>query len=403
MCAGAVIAPFDVFIKLPGEHFAALNVWLGITVLLLAPVGWRRLVESIDWPTLAFVSMFAFVLLSTLVATPTAYKGQGLVSVRILFLNVLTFCVVRAYYTARPEGWPRFMKTMAASAVTLGVLLTYHAVTVGRAQFAIGLDSFALGLGTVAGTYTATFAAAGAGVIIFAKTRAQLLTGVAVFVANGNAMVLALARGPWLAFAWSILLMVPLIAWRFGRQFSVSQSVARASAVLVSLPLFFRGAMLVSPFIAGLLVQRVVQVVNLESGTAFSRFVLWDALVRDAGRSPIFGRGAGSYREIAERIGPPASVGENFVIEMLHAGGGVSVTFLVLGLVGVAVHCLFRPGADVRPAHTAACLTGGAALVMGSMTNPAAWGGLFWVLIGVAATRPAAATTSASGGPAAAG
>ena len=392
MCAGAAIAPLDFFIKLPGEHFSAINVWLALALLVLVPVAWRQLPALLDWITLAFVTMLAFVALSTVVATPTAYKGVGLVSMRILFLNVLTFAVVRAYYAARPAGWNRFFLTLAASSVVVAAGLTYRAVAAGRAQYAVGLDSFALGLGTVAGTYTATFAAAAAGAIIFAATRRQHLVALMVFVVNGVTMVLALARGPWLAFALAVTLAVPVAAWRLGRQFSVSRTIARAIAVLLSLPVFFRTAMLASPFIAGLLVQRVVEVVNLESGTAFSRFVLWQAMLRDAARSPVFGRGAGSYRGISERLGPPGSVSENFIVEIVHAGGAVAVTFLLVGFIGVAAQCLLRPGASERPAYMAACLVGGTALVMGAMTNPAAWGGLFWVLLGIAATRPAAAT-----------
>lgn len=394
MLAGALVAPFDLFLDLPviGHYLRALHVWVAVAVLALAVTDRARLVAAVDWPLLAFWTMFAFVGLSTLLATPPEYKFNGLAIVRVLFLNLLAFTVVRCYYATRPEGWRRFFLTLAASSVVMAVAVTARAISIGRAGVAVGEDSFALGLGTVVGSHTAALAAAAAGVIVFATTRRELFAGVVAFVAHGNAMVFALARGPWVAFAAAVLTATPLLAWRFGRRFSAGRTVARGVAILISLPLFFRVAIFLSPFIAQLLVQRVVQVVNVESGTAFSRIVMWQAFLRDAGRSPVFGRGAASYQEISERLGPPGTVTENFLIEMLHAGGAVAVSFFALGLVGVAMHCLLKRGASERPAFTAACFTGGFALVLSSMTNPAAWEGLFWIVLGLAATRPFTAT-----------
>jgi hypothetical protein len=111
--------------------------------------------------------------------------------------------------------------------------------------------------------------------------------------------------------------------------------------------------------------------------------------LRDAERSPVFGHGASAYREISESLGVHGTVSENFVVEIFHAGGGVSVLLLVAGLSGVLLYCLQKPGADRRPAATAACLAGAVALILGAMTNPAAWNGLFWVMMGAVAARPA--------------
>ena len=79
------------------------------------------------------------------------------------------------------------------------------------------------------------------------------------------------------------------------------------------------------------------------------------------------------------------------MVEIFHAGGGASVLLLLVGLAGIMLYCLLQPGARRRPAYTAACLAGGVAAIVGSMTNPAAWNGLFWVLMGMVASRPLAA------------
>jgi hypothetical protein len=398
MLAGAWLAPFNFVlgVSVGGLSLRPLHLWAVAMLLVLIATGRDRLIAAIDWPVLAFWTTFAFIVLSTLFATPAEYKFRGLADVGLLSLNVVGFTVMRGYYATRPDAWLRFFKSLAMSSVLMSIALTIRAVTVGNAGRVAGVDSFALGLGTIAGTYTAGFAAAAAAAIVFATTRRQLVAALIAFIVHGNAMVLSLARGPWLAFAVAIATTIPLAAWRFGSRFSVGRTAVRGVATLLALPLFFRIAIAYNPFIRDLLVQRVVQVVNLESGSGSSRLIVWQAFFHDAGRSPVFGRGAAAYREISERLGTQGSVSENFGVEILHAGGVVAVTFFVLGLIGVAFHCLLKPGAARSPVFTAACLTGATAMVIASMTNPAAWNGLFWIVLGLAATRPVTATTAAT-------
>jgi hypothetical protein len=134
--------------------------------------------------------------------------------------------------------------------------------------------------------------------------------------------------------------------------------------------------------------QRFFQLVKLDAGTGSARLIMWRAFMRDGMRSPLFGHGAAAYRDISEHLGVQGTVSENFVVEIFHAGGGISVLLLLVALLGVMKACLFQPGAARRPAHTAACLAGAAALVIGSTTNPAAWNGLFWLILGLVASRP---------------
>jgi hypothetical protein len=166
--------------------------------------------------------------------------------------------------------------------------------------------------------------------------------------------------------------------------------VSRIASLLIALPAVAGTMFVTSPLVRALVMQRFFQIVKLDAGTGWSRVVMWKMFLRDAERSPVFGHGASAYREISQSLGVHGTVSENFVVEIFHAGGGVSVLLLVLGLSGVVLYCLLEPGADRRPAHTAACLAGGLALILGAMTNPAAWNGLFWVMMGVVASRPVA-------------
>jgi hypothetical protein len=393
MLAGAWLAPFNVVVgvSIGGLSLRPLHLWAGLVLLVLLATDRERLVDAVDWPVLAFWTLLVFIVLSTLFSTPPEYKFRGLADVGLLALNVICFTVMRGYYSTRPEAWFRFFSSLAISSVLISIALTLRALAIGGTGWVAGVDSFALGLGTIAGTYTAGFAAAAAAAIVFAITRRQLAAALIAFVVHGNAMVLSLARGPWLAFAVALIVTIPVAAWRFGHRFGVGRTAARGLATLLALPLFFRVAIAYNPFIRDLLVQRVVQVVNLDSGSGSSRLMVWQAFLRDAGRSPVFGRGAAAYREISERLGTQGAVSENFGIEILHAGGIVAAAFFVIGIIGVAYYCLLKPGAERNPLFTAACLTGATAMVIASMTNPAAWNGLFWIVLGMAACRPVTA------------
>jgi hypothetical protein len=290
----------------------------------------------------------------------------------------------------RPEAWGRFFTALAFSSVCMSLALVVRALIAANSGQAMGDDSYVLGLGTIVGTYTATFAAAAAAAAVFATSRRVFLFGLVAFVVHGVAALLALARGPWLAFLIAMVVVIPIAAWRFRGSFTIRELLLRGGSLLVALPAVAGTMFFLSPLVRALVAQRFFQLVTLDTGTGWSRLVMWQAFLRDAESSPVFGHGASAYREISESMGVVGTVSENFVVEIFHAGGGVSVLFLLVGLAGIMLYCLLQPGAGRRPAHTAACLAGGVALVVGSMTNPAAWNGLFWVLMGVVASRPLA-------------
>ncbi len=389
MILGAWLAPFNFFlgVQIGGLYLRPLHLWAIVAAGVLAVVDGRKLIAAVDGPVLSFWTMFAFIALSTLLATPAQYKFRGLADVGLLLLNVLAFSVVRCHYEGREREWTRFLLHLGVSSVVMSSALIVRAFAAGASGQAVGVDSFALGLGTVAGTYTATFAAAAAVAIVFAETRRQLTAATIAYVVHANAALFCLARGPWLAFLIAVLVSVPLAAWTFGRPRRTQTIALRLVLILAAIPVFAEITVF-NPFMRGLVVQRVVQVVNLEAGTGSSRLIMWQEFLHDAGRSPIFGHGAAAYREISEGLGVQGSVSENFVVEILHAGGAVAVTFLLLGLGWVALRCLFEPGGGRRPAIIAGCFAALVAMVISSMTNPAGWNGLFWLLGGLVAARP---------------
>ena len=391
MLAGAAVAPFNSYFQF---HIGGLPllIWGFIGILVVIAVHRWAVIDAVDGPVLALWGMLPFVFLSTLLATPAEYKSYGIADVVVLALNLAAFSAIRCYYALRPEGWPRFFNVLAVSSVCMSVALVARALIAAKSGQAMGEDSYILGLGTIVGTYTSAFAAAAFAAALFATSRRGFLFALVAFVVHGVAALLALARGPWLAFILSALIVIPVSAWRFRRQFTLLGVLGRAVSLLIALPAVAGTMFISSPLVRSLVTQRFFTIVKLDAGTGWSRVVMWKMFLRDAERSPIFGHGASAYREISESLGVHGTVSENFVVEIFHAGGAVSVLLLVTGLGGVLVYCLLKPGADRRPTTTAACLAGGVALIFGAMTNPAAWNGLFWVMMGVIASRPAMAS-----------
>jgi hypothetical protein len=387
MLTGACVAPFNSYFNF---HIGGLPllIWGFVAALVVIAVFRGEAIDALDGPVLALWAMFLFLLLSTLCATPDAYKPNGIADVVVLGLNLAAFSAIRCYYVLRPQGWDRFFTTLAISSVCMSLALVARALIAARSGQAMGEDSYILGLGTIVGTYTSAFAASAAAAAVFATSRRGFMLAMGAFLVHGVAALLALARGPWLAFFLAVLIVIPLSALRFWRQFSIPGVLTRTLTLFVMLPAV-AGAMFVSsPLVRSLVTQRFFQIVKLDAGTGWSRVVMWKLFLRDAERSPVFGHGASAYREISESFGVHGTVSENFVVEIFHAGGGVSVLLLVAGLTGVILYCLLKPGADANPARTVACLAGGVALILGAMTNPAAWNGLFWVMMGVVASRP---------------
>ena len=387
MLAGACVAPFNSYFQF---HIGGLPllIWGFVAALVVIAAFRREVIDAIDGPVLALWAVFLFILLSTALATPAEYKPYGIADVVVLALNLAAFSAIRCYYVLRPAGWDRFFIALAISSVCMSLALVARALIAASSGQAMGEDSYILGLGTIVGTYTSAFAAAAAAAAVFAKSRRAYLLASVAFIVHGIAALLALARGPWLAFLLAALTVIPVAAWIFRRQFTGLGLVTRAISLMIALPTV-AGAMFVSsPLVRALVTQRFFQIVKLDAGTGWSRVVMWKMFLRDAERSPVFGHGASAYREISESLGVHGTVSENFVVEIFHAGGGVSVLLRVAGLSGVVLFCLLKPGASRRPAFTAACTAGGVALIFGAMTNPAAWNGLFWVMMGVVASRP---------------
>lgn len=389
LLTAAAIAPFDYAIALPvggGLSLRLLHVWtlvFGITCV----VAYRRtLARGMGTLPLLFWSLVLTIAVSTALATPSEYLFRGVADVGLLMLNIGAFTLVYIGLADRPAEWRRFMTVLVISSVLASISFCARALLAARSGLPTVEGAYMLGLGTVTGTYTTAFAAAAAIYLVFATGASRVSRTVGALIVHGGASLLSLARGPWIGFALGCGVAVPWGLWRL----RAHVHAGRATLRLLTLPIAL-GTIGVILFVtrseAGTLVaRRLVQVSVLTSGTASWRLQMWQAMLDESTHSPLFGHGASAYRHISETLGNPGSVSENFPVEMLHAGGLMALFFFGAGIL-LALQRTLAPQAtahDVR--MRAACMGGTITLLVGASTNPAAWLGLFWVLLAFVAT-----------------
>ena len=227
--AGAAVAPFNFFlgVQISGLYLRPLHLWAFGALLVLVAVYRREIMRAIDGPILAFWAMLAFVVLSTLFATPAEYKFRGMADAALLGLNVAAFTVVACYYRIERQRWRSFFKVLAVSSVLMSLVMIVQALLTASSGQVLGVGANTLGLGTVAGTYTSTFAAAATAAMVFATDRRGFMLALGAFLIHGLAALLSLARGPWIAYAAAVLVIVPLAAWRFRGRFTVVGTALR--------------------------------------------------------------------------------------------------------------------------------------------------------------------------------
>ncbi|HXV17760.1 MAG TPA: hypothetical protein VD758_13325, partial [Gemmatimonadaceae bacterium] len=229
------MAPFNSYFQF---HIGGLPllIWGFVGVLVVVAMYRWEVFDGVDGPVLALWAMLPFVTLSTAFATPAEYKPYGIADVVVLTLNLAAFSAIRCYYFLRPQSWERFFAVLASSSVCMSIALVTRALIAARSGQAMGDDSYILGLGTIVGTFTSAFAAAAFAAALFATSRRAFLLGMTAFIVHGVAALLALARGPWLAFIIAVFTVIPIAAWRFRIGFTAWRILLRALSLLIALP-----------------------------------------------------------------------------------------------------------------------------------------------------------------------
>jgi hypothetical protein len=400
---GAVLTPINIWTGVNVGQFALrpLQLWTLCYIPLALATDRNEIVRAFDATSLVFVCLFAALGMSTVIATPPTYQLRAAADLTLLALNIGAFIAVHGALSRRPELLRDFLRWFAIGATANAVVLGVRALSLSRQKLLQSTDSNVFGLGTVIGTYESALTAAAVVALIFAPTRRSARAAAVLLVANGALAVLALARGPWLAAAGAVAITVPLAAWQLRHLLRPRELLRR-----LALPIGVLATTVIA--LAATDLARLLVIVNRvlalseaakpisTGGTAAARLFMWSALIDDSWRSPLFGHGAASYREIAEFVMITNQISENFLIEIAHAGGALSLTLLVIG-VGLCVSSGLRN--DAKPQLESvmlrmAVIAGALTVFLGSLTNPSAWNSMFWVVMACAASpyRPRTAS-----------
>lgn len=385
---GAAVAPFNLIVSIPfgGLTMRPLHLWAVMLLLVYIATEPGELARSVGPATLSLVVFCACITLSTILATPPELRGRGLADSLLLLLNVLAFAVTVAALSGRPALWNRVAVITAVSAIGAAAILTYRARHLSQTGNTAGTDSELLSIGTVRGTYNMAFTAGAAAFAIFSRRTAWILGAFAALAAYTSAGVLSLARGAWLGFTVGLLVALVVGVWRTRGESRALRLTGRTLATLIVMAFSAAVTILSTPRGPALVVDRVATATVTDRGTGFSRLQMWHALSMDVMRSPMFGHGAASYRRISQMLGSRTTISENFGLEMLHAGGVTAVIWLLIAGALALSHVVRATDRRDRLAPALACLAAVVAVGVGTLTNPAAWDGLFWLLLGLAAS-----------------
>jgi hypothetical protein len=395
LCLGAFLTPLNIWLGITIGQFALrpLQVWALLFIPLVLATHADDFIRAFDATTLVFVSLVAALTTSTIFATPVGYRLRAAADLGLLFLNVAAFAAVHGGLRDRPAATRDFLRWLAMGALVNAVLLGIRSLSLSRQTLLASADSNVFGLGTVVGTFESAIAAAATLAMIFAPDRRSARAAGVLLLANGGLAVLSLARGPWLAATGAVLLVIPVGAWQLRHQLSPRRLLLRLSlpaGVLVTAVAALAATNLTRLL---LIVNRILALSEAarpvsSGGTAYQRLQIWTAMIDDTQRSLLFGNGAATYREISEYLMIVGQVSENFVVEIAHAGGLLSLLLLVIGVglcLGVSLKQESSPTLESVMIRMAV-LAGAATVVLGSLTNPSAWNGMYWVVLALAAS-----------------
>jgi hypothetical protein len=387
---GALLAPFNYLVGVPlgDTTIHPLEPWAALLLAATLIFEPRILLAAADIPTMLLWTMFAFVLTSTVFATPDEYRARGFFDVLLLGMNLAAFMLTYGRLRSGRTNWAAFAGVLFASSLAASAFLTLRALSITGGGVFAGADSFVLGLGTVAGTYTAAFTAASMAGMTFGRTRRlrlAMLVGVAV---HGVAASFALARGPWIALGVAFVGCLLLGMSSRPRLLAPAIVLGRGFLAALVLAVVTTATAMANSVVGGLLGQRLVGITNVTTGTGLSRLTLFRALFADALDSPLFGHGASAYRRISELLAYQGSVSENFLLEMFHAGGALAALPLAIAAALVLLRLVRSLRVPDQGGAPLIYLAGLVTLMLGALTNPAAWNTMFWILLAMGAALP---------------
>ena len=394
LVAGACLTLFNIKIAIAGAHVRPNMVFAA-----LAGAAWiARIALGIDRPRrvpyllpLALVDVVYAA--STLLHTPHEWVTRGLMDCFLYALNVLQYAMV-VWFLERDRGLAvRAAKSLlAGTAFYSGATSLLFLAARLNLGWADSLTSRIPGsnvtridmLWTTQGSYLAFAVIVPLCLLVFfprgmgGVSRRFVLS---VLLINLAGLVLTFARGPWLA----VLATLPLLFVFAAVRYPIRRGMRRIAlaTVLASMAALLASILLIAfvPKVSAMVAARGENIVNL-SGTAMGRIQLWDSMWDGFKKAPVFGRGARTWERYTII---PRQATENFAIELLYSSGLAGAGTLLSAVVAISLGALRRiwtwPRASLDP-WTFALFWGFVAMFGASMTNPAAWGGYFWIVMG---------------------
>ncbi len=367
-----------------------------ICFLLLARLAANR----VRWRTVPLLSLLlatnGVYLLSTLVNRSNPFFVKGVADCILFFVNVSQYLIIVWFFATDRKMFEAGMRLLlyCSTAFSAVYVVAFVLAEMGMQAVSNFLTVFAgendtsfarVGnLGTTEGTYLAFSVIVLLGMLLLFRHNLPWKPRwtVVMLAANGGALALTFARGPWLAAVAGFALVCTFAMVRFPMRALIA-GVVQSLLVLVLLISAFAWYITSKGDVMEMFAGRIEAMSAVEAGTVADRVLLWTRMLQDVPNAPILGHGAHNYAKF--RDDPATQISENFVLELLHSAGVAVVIFLFANFLAAirALKCVWRWQDAQRIPWLLPLLGGFTAMFLSSLSNPGMTGGFYWAALGL--------------------
>ncbi len=340
-------------------------------------------------------SLILFVLiyfLSTLINSGSAFFKNGVIAgllLVVLYLHyVITNLLLKNSIISSFEKIVDNLITLGTFygvVVTSGVFLSLLGITdrLVATNWLVAIKGFTptkgpiSGYGPIAAAYLSVIATLTFGKILEEKGR-KVLIGVIKFSIMVFAIINSYSRTSWLALIIGIILL-----YFFRLSSSNKKNIRNIIYVIFTLItiLFLLNKYFNTYFL--IFLAKLNLLFDSDTGTGFTRILLWKDMLTDIGNNPILGLGGSAFLKYITFTGEPS---ENFFIEILHSEGILGALFLFIPIFLIIIRSIknIKQARNQKYRNLLVLLFSAfISLLISAQVTPAAWGGFFWFFMGL--------------------
>lgn len=333
--------------------------------------------------------------LFTLINSNKFYFGKGLAASILLFFCFFQYVITFRLVSVNPEVFIEKISDFLIQlsfiymcVVVFGVLLNIfgieNSLVAPNWQAALYNDAeytqttSIIGYHTLTACYLASVGVLLVGKLLFLKYK-SLFYEIFRLVIIVIGLISSYSRGSWLCFGFGSLLLL-FFYFRTHKVKLLSYKIF----IPVFLVLIVYIVISTNDEVFNILNKQFANLVDTEEGgTGYDRLIMWGGMINDIFQNPLVGSGGGAFLQYTTYIGSPS---ENFFLEIFHSAGLVGflgVLIPIIILITQSIRIVSNKNSIMQNPRLAIVFAASVGLLIPMFTTPGAWGGFFWLFIGV--------------------